>query len=159
MSMRCVVSRLPAYIRYATSASSSTSAQNAMVRNGRPGGEGSCGPRPPPPLSPRGLPRRSSPSLRKIVTLLRLLENAHVGQIAVALGGVHAVPDHELVPDRPSLVVHRHRDLPARDLVEQRRHLDAGGTARFEKIEDELHASPGIHDSFTQDEMPPADVG
>src|SRR5258705_3514555 len=145
MSMRCDVSRLPAYIRYATSDSSSTSAQKAMVRNGRPGGEGSCGPRPP-PLSPRCPPRprrsSSSPSRLKMFTRLCLLENAHVGQVSVALGGVHAVPDHELIADRPSPVVHGDGDLPAWDLVEERHHLDAGRPPGFEQIQNELDAPP-----------------
>src|SRR5947208_3981342 len=161
MSMRCDVSRLPAYIRYATSDSSSTSAQNAMVRNGRPGGDGSPGPRP--PLSPRGPPRprrsSSSPSLWKMFTRLCLLENAHVGQIPIALGGIHAVPDHKLVADRPSLVVHRDGDLPTGSLVEERRHLDARGPTGFEKIENELDTSPRIHHSLTQHHVTPADIG
>src|SRR5262249_7645243 len=132
MSIRCVVSRFPAYMRSAMIASSSTSAQKPMVRNGRPGGDGSCGPRPPPrsPRVPRSR-RSSSPSLWKVFTPL-LLQNAHVGQVAVALGGIHAVADHELVSDGPSLVVHRHGDLPARRLVEQCRHLDARRPAGFQ---------------------------
>src|SRR6516164_9320950 len=132
-------------------ASSSTSAQKPMVRNGRPGGEGSCGPRPP------RSPRSSSPSLWKMFTLL-FLQNAHVGQVAVALGGVHAVADHEFLPDRPSLVVHRHRDLPAWRLVEQRCHLDARRPAGFEEIEDEFDTSARIHDALAQNDVPTANI-
>src|ERR1041385_6140486 len=98
-------------------ASSRTRAQKPMVRKGRPGGEGSCGPRPPrSPRWPRSR-RSSSPSLWKMFTRL-LLQNAHVGQVAITFGGVHAVADHEFVADRPSLVVHGHGDLPARRFVQ-----------------------------------------
>src|SRR5262245_21119620 len=98
-------------------ASSSTRAQKPIVRNGRPGGEGSCGPRPPrSPREPRSR-RSSSPSLWNLFTRL-LLQNAHVGQVSITFGSVHAIADHEFVPDRPALVVHGHGDLPARDLVQ-----------------------------------------
>src|SRR6516165_6193818 len=132
-------------------ASSRTRAQNPIVRKGRPGGEGNCGPRP--PRSPRWPPprRSSSPSLWNLFTLL--LQNAHVGQVAITLGGVHAITDHEFVPDGPSLVVHRNLDLPARGLVQERCHLDAGGAPGFEQIEDEFDTSARIHDAFAQNEV------
>src|SRR5262245_13882729 len=157
MSIRCAVSRFPAYMRYAMIASSRTRAQKPMVRNGRPGGVGSCGPRP--PRSPREPRSRfsSSPSLWNVFTPL-LLQNAHVGQVSVPLSRVHAVTDHEFVPDRPSLVVHRYGDLPARGLVEQRCHLDARRATGFEEVEDEFHAPARIHDTLAQHEVPAADV-
>src|SRR5262249_60839995 len=49
-----------------------------------------------------------------------LLEDAHIGQVAIALGRVHAVAHDELIADAPARVVDRHLDLAAGDLVEQR---------------------------------------
>src|SRR6516225_1853139 len=120
-------------MRTVTIASSTTNAQNASVRNGRPGGSAGGVRRGGPPREPPRRPRPSSgPESRRFTfTESSLLEDADERKVPIFLAEVHSVTDHEFVADPPARVVDRHLNLTTRNLVEQRGHFDARRAARL----------------------------
>src|SRR6267378_5844768 len=131
-------------MRTVTIASSTTNAQNARVRNGRPGGsEGGVRRGGPPRDDPRRPRPSSGPESRwNAFTKSSLLDDADKRKVPMALRGIHPVADHELTPDPPTRVVDRDGNLTTRNLVQQRGHFDARRPAGLQQIQDERQAQP-----------------
>src|SRR5579884_1844833 len=88
----------------------------------------------------------------------RLVQDADVGQIPVALGEVEAVPDHEAVRDLEARVADRDVDLPALGLGQQRADLEARRPPRLEIAHEIRERQARVDDVLDDESVPALDV-
>src|SRR5215211_2748299 len=82
-------------------------------------------------------------------------EGADERQVAVPLGVVEPVPDHEHARDVEGLVLHRHLDPQLVRLAEQHADLERRRPPRPQRLQQVVERQPGVHDVLDQDHMPP----
>ena len=82
-----------------------------------------------------------------------MLEHADVGQVAVLLGVVETVADHEPVLDREADVVHLHVDLAAARFAQQAGGAQRAGTAGQQDFLQVMQGQAGVDDVFDDDHV------
>src|SRR5436190_22926688 len=82
----------------------------------------------------------------------------HVVEVAVTLGEVEAVAEHEVVFDLESGAPRRGGNDPPHRLVEEGAHFQPAGLAAAKLAEDVGEGEAGVDDVLDEDDVPAADV-
>src|SRR5262245_49492939 len=86
-----------------------------------------------------------------LVMLIRSFENADVRQVAVGLGSIEPVSDHEVIFDREAEVFDGHRRAKARRLVQKRANLERARQARAQELEQVRDGQTGVDDVLDEE--------